>query len=83
MVELCSAAVMAVRGLRDVSERGHLLGGVLLFVVVSADLIVLAPAKLPGQRGSRSRRVAHFARNDKKKEARGTPAYSIHCRSFP
>ena len=40
------AAVMAVQALHNVGERGHLLGGVLLFVIVGVPLIVLAPAKL-------------------------------------
>src|SRR5881392_4283708 len=39
-------AVMAVQSLHNVSERGHLLAGVLLFVIVGVALIVLAPAKL-------------------------------------
>jgi hypothetical protein len=49
---LAHSAVMAVQGLRNVSERGHLLGGVLLFVIVGAALIMLAPAKHPGQRAA-------------------------------
>src|SRR5213080_2453602 len=40
------AAIMAVQSLHNVSERGHLLAGVLLFVIVGVALIVLAPAKL-------------------------------------
>jgi hypothetical protein len=40
------AAIMAVQALHDVSERGHLLGGVVLFVMVALPLLVLAPAKL-------------------------------------
>ena len=40
------AAVMAVQALRDVSERGHLLGGGLALVIIGVALIVLAPAKL-------------------------------------
>ena len=40
------AAIMAVQAIRDVSERGHLLGGALLFGVVGVALIALAPAKL-------------------------------------
>jgi len=35
-----------VQALHNVGERGHLLGGVLLFVIVGVPLIVLAPAKL-------------------------------------
>jgi hypothetical protein len=37
---------MAVQALHDVSARGRLLGGVLLFVIVGVLLLVLAPAKL-------------------------------------
>jgi FtsH-binding integral membrane protein len=40
------AAVMAVQALRDVSERGHLLGGGLALVIIGVPLIALAPAKL-------------------------------------
>src|SRR5213595_2771936 len=40
------AAVMGTQALHNVSERGHLLAGVLLFVIVGVALIVLAPAKL-------------------------------------
>jgi hypothetical protein len=40
------AAVMAVQAIHDVSERGHLLGGTLLFAIIGVSLIVLAPAKL-------------------------------------
>jgi uncharacterized protein DUF6632 len=43
---LVHAAIMAVQALHDVSERGHLLGGVFLFVIVGVLLLVLAPAKL-------------------------------------
>src|SRR5213594_4672893 len=43
---LAHAAIMAVQSLHSVSERGHLLAGVLLFVIVGVALIVLAPAKL-------------------------------------
>ncbi len=43
---LVHAVIMAVQALHDVSERGHLLGGVLLFVIVGLPLLVLAPAKL-------------------------------------
>jgi hypothetical protein len=43
---LAHAAVMAVQSLHDVSERGHLLAGVALFVVIAIPLIALAPAKL-------------------------------------
>ncbi|PYX14356.1 MAG: hypothetical protein DMG87_20240 [Acidobacteria bacterium] len=43
---LAHAAIMAVQSLHNVSERGHLLAGVLLFVIVGVALIVLAPAKL-------------------------------------
>jgi hypothetical protein len=40
------AAVMAVQSLHDASERGHLLGGALAFVVIGVALIVLTPAKV-------------------------------------
>ena len=40
------AATMAVQALHDVRERGHLLGGALMFVIVGVALVVLAPAKL-------------------------------------
>jgi hypothetical protein len=43
---LVHAAIMAVQAVHDVSDRGHLLGGVLLFVIVGVPLLVLAPAKL-------------------------------------
>jgi len=43
---LVHAAIVAVQALHDVSERGHLLGGVVLFVMVALPLLVLAPAKL-------------------------------------
>jgi hypothetical protein len=43
---LVHADIMAVQALHDVSERGHLLGGVFLFVIVGVLLLVLAPAKL-------------------------------------
>jgi hypothetical protein len=43
---LVHAAIMAVQALRDVNERGHLLRGVVLFVIVGVLLLVLAPAKL-------------------------------------
>ncbi|MBZ5599367.1 MAG: hypothetical protein LAN83_13720 [Acidobacteriia bacterium] len=42
---LVHAAVMAVQAFQIASERGHLLGGVLLFVIVGVPLIVLAPSK--------------------------------------
>jgi len=43
---LAHAAVMTVQSLHDVSERAHLLGGSLAFVIVGATLITLAPAKV-------------------------------------
>jgi hypothetical protein len=43
---LAQATVMAVHALRDVSERGYLLGGGLALVIIGVALIVLAPAKL-------------------------------------
>lgn len=43
---LAHAGVMAVQSVRDVSERGHLLGGVAMFGVIGVLLLVLAPAKL-------------------------------------
>ncbi len=46
------AAVMAVQSIRDVSERGHLLGGVAGLVIIGIVLIALAPAKQPTERVS-------------------------------
>lgn len=43
---LVHAGIMAVQAVHDVSERGHLLGGVALFGIVGVLLLVLAPAKL-------------------------------------
>lgn len=43
---LVHAAIMVVQAWDDVSERGHLLGGVVLFTIVGVLLLVLAPAKL-------------------------------------
>jgi FtsH-binding integral membrane protein len=40
---LVHAAIMAVQSIHDAMERGHLLGGVGLFVVVGMLLMVLAP----------------------------------------
>ena len=45
------ASVMALQGLHDVGERGHLLGGALAFGVIGTALVVLAPAK-PNMAGS-------------------------------
>src|SRR5713226_6634672 len=46
------AAVMAVQSVRDVNERGHLLGGVAGFVIIGVALIALAPAKQSVERVS-------------------------------
>jgi hypothetical protein len=43
---LAHAATMAVQALFEVSERTHLLYGVLLFVVIGLALIVVSPPKL-------------------------------------
>ena len=43
---LAHAATMAVQALGNVSDRGHLLYGVLLFVIVWVALIVVAPPKV-------------------------------------
>jgi len=42
------AAVMAVQAIRDVAERGHLLGGTAGLVVIGIALIALAPGKPSG-----------------------------------
>ncbi|PYX60571.1 MAG: hypothetical protein DMG73_06060 [Acidobacteria bacterium] len=49
---LAHAAVMAVQALRDVNERGHLLGGGAGFVIIGVALIALAPGKQPVERVS-------------------------------
>lgn len=46
------AAVMVAQSIRDVGERGHLLGGSALFVVIGIALVALAPAKQPATRVS-------------------------------
>ena len=43
---LAHAATMAVQAFFTVSERAHLLYGVLLFVIIGLALIVVSPAKL-------------------------------------
>jgi len=43
---LAHASIMAAQSVHDVSERAHLLMGVLLFAVVGVLLLVLAPRKL-------------------------------------
>ena len=48
---IAHAAVMAIMALRDASERGHLLG-VAILLVIGVPLVVLAPAKQPGERPS-------------------------------
>lgn len=42
---LVHAAIMAMQAVHEVSERAHLLYGVLLFATIGALLLVLAPAK--------------------------------------
>jgi hypothetical protein len=44
--------VMVIMSFRDVSERGGLLGASAFFVILGVALIVLAPAKPPGERAS-------------------------------
>jgi hypothetical protein len=43
---LVHAGIMAVQALHNVSERGHLLAGVVMFGIIGVLLLVLAPAKL-------------------------------------
>lgn len=43
---LAHAATMAVQAFFTVSERAHLLYGVLLFVIIGLALLVVSPAKL-------------------------------------
>jgi hypothetical protein len=43
---LVHAGIITVQAVHDVSERGHLLGGVAMFGVIGVVLLVLAPAKL-------------------------------------
>jgi hypothetical protein len=43
---LAHAATMAVQAFFTVSERSHLLYGVLLFVIIGLALLVVSPAKL-------------------------------------
>jgi len=47
---LVHAAIMAVQALRNVTERGHLLGDIPALVIVGVTLIVLAPAKQSAER---------------------------------
>lgn len=49
---LAHAAVMAVQSVQMPSERGHLLGGVALFAIIGAVLIVLPSARQAGQQAS-------------------------------
>ncbi len=53
---LAHGAVMAVQAMHEIEDRGELLGGVLIYVVVAALLLVLAPAKrspgAPAERAS-------------------------------
>ncbi len=49
---LVHAAIMAVQAFQMASERGHLLGGVALFAIIGAVLMVLASAKQAGERAS-------------------------------
>ena len=48
------AGIMAIQALREVSERGHLVGDVPALLVIGAALLVLAPARQPrgGLRGN-------------------------------
>ena len=46
------AAVMAVMAVHLASERGGLLGAAAVFSVIGAALIVMAPARQPGERAS-------------------------------
>ena len=46
------AAVMAVMAVHLASERGGLLGAAAVFSVIRAALIVMAPARQPGERAS-------------------------------
>ena len=46
------AAVMSLQSLRDVSDRGHLLGGSAAFVIIGVALVALAPAKQTTERAS-------------------------------
>ncbi len=49
---LVHAAIMAVQAFYIAGERGHLLGGVALFGIIGAALIMLVPAKQSGERAS-------------------------------
>src|SRR5437879_12855732 len=49
---LAHAAVMAVPALRDMNQRGHLLGGGAGFVIIGVALIALAPGEQPVARVS-------------------------------
>ena len=42
-VRLAHSGIMAVQAIRDVSERGHLIGDVPVLAIVGIVLIVLAP----------------------------------------
>src|SRR5437899_974380 len=59
------AAVMAVMAVHLASERGGLLGAAAVFSVIGAALIVMAPARQPGERAcaagawARTRRQKH------------------------
>ncbi len=46
------AAVMAVQAVRDVGERGHLLGGAAGLVVIGVALLALTPARQAMERVS-------------------------------
>ena len=49
---LVHAAIMAVQAIRNVSERGHLLGDIPALIIVGVVLIALAPAKQSAERAS-------------------------------
>lgn len=52
---IAHAAVMVVMVLRGASERGHLLVGVAILVIIGLPLIVLAPAKQSAESASAAR----------------------------
>jgi hypothetical protein len=52
---LAHAAVMAVQSIHDVSDRGHLLSGVVIFCLIGVPLILLTPARQSEERVSAAR----------------------------